>query len=92
MTDTKTKTTLKLVPYIQYSVQFHQKNKDKSKDKRALIDLGSKINAMHFTYITKLGLYTKKINVSTQKINGSHLDTFRLVIIDRFIKNKLKKV
>ena len=59
---------------------------------RALIDLGSKVNAMHSTYATKLGLRARKIDVGAQKIDGSHLDTFEMVIADCFVKDKLKRV
>ena len=38
--------------------------RDKNKNIKALIDLGSKINAIHSTYIIKLGFYAKKVDVS----------------------------
>ena len=93
MTDTSRKATLEQIPCIWYLVRFRQKNdKDKDKNVRALIDLGSKVNAMHPAYATKLGLHARKINVGAQKINGSHLDTFKMVIADYSFKNKLKRV
>ena len=83
MTDTRREATLKRVLCFQYPVRFHQKNDDnKEKDIRALIDSGSKVNAMHPTYATKLGLYTRKIDIGVQKIDGSHLNTFGMVIAD----------
>ena len=93
MTNTSRKATLERVPCIRYPVQFRQKNdKDKDKDVRALIDFGSKVNAIYPAYTTKLGLRTKKINVGTQKIDGSHLDIFGIVIADCLVKNKLGRV
>ena len=93
MTDTSRETTLKWVPYIRYPIQFRQKNdKDKNKDVRALIDLGSKVNAMYPTYTMKLGFRAKKIDVGTWKIDGSHLDTFGMVIADSSVMDKLGRV
>ena len=93
MTDTSRKTTFEQVPCIQYPVQFYQKNdKDEDKDVRALIDLGSEVNAMYPAYATKLGLRTRKIDIGAQKIDGSHLDTFGMVIADCSVKDKLKRV
>ena len=93
MTDTSRKATLELLSYIQYLVQIYQKNKkDKNKDIRALIDSGSKINAMHSAYAMKLGLRARKIDVNVQKINRSHLDIFRIVIADCSVRDKLGRV
>ena len=93
MTDTSKEATLKQVLCIWYLVQFRQKNdKDKDKDVKALINLGSKVNAMHPAYVTKLGLHARKINVNAQKIDESHLNTFRIVIADCLVKNKLRRV
>ena len=59
---------------------------------RALIDSCSKVNAIYPAYAIKLGLHTRKIDVGAQKIDGSHLDTFRIVIADCSVKNKLGRV
>ena len=93
MPDTCKKTTLEQVSCIWYLVWFRQKNdKDENKDVRALIDLGSKVNAMHTTYATKLGLHIRKIDIGAQKIDKSHLDTFEIVITDCLVKDKLGRV
>ena len=93
MTDTSREITLEQVPYLRYLVQFRRK-KDKNKDKdiKALIDSSSKVNAIHPTYITNLGLRTMKINVSTQKVDRSHLNIFKMVIADCSVKDKLEIV
>ena len=89
MTDTSKKATLKRVFCIQYPVQFRQKNnKDKDKDVSILIDSSSKVNRIHPVYATKLGFHTRKIDVGVQKIDGSYLDAFRIVIADCSVKNK----
>ena len=58
---------------------------------RALINSSSEVNAMHSAYATKLGLCTRKIDVSAQKIDGSYLDIFGIVIVDYSVKDKLGK-
>ena len=93
MTDTNKKTTLERVPCIWYLVRFCQKNdKDKDKNVRSLIDSSSEVNAIHPTYATKLGLCARKIDVGAQKMDGSYLDIFKIVIVDCLVKNKLKRV
>ncbi len=59
---------------------------------RALIDSGSEVNAMHPTYATKLGLRVRKIDVEAKKIDRCRLDTFRMVIADFLVKNKLGRI
>ena len=67
-------------------------DEDEDKDVRALIDLGGKVNAIHPAYTIKLGLSARKIDVNLQKIDGSHLDIFGIVIADCSVKNKLGRV
>ena len=93
MTDTSRKATFERAPCIWYLVQLRRKNDhNKDKDMTALINLSSKVNVIHFAYITKLGLCAKKIGLSTQKIDRSHLDIFGIVIVDCSVKNKLERV
>ena len=47
---------------------------------------------MHPAYVTKLSLRARKIDVGAQKIDGSHLDTFGIVIADCSVKDKLGRV
>lgn len=37
---------------------------------------------MYYVYTIKLDFCIQKIEISTQKINGSYIDTFRIVIVD----------
>ena len=93
MTDTSREATLERVPCIWYPVWFCRKNdEDEDKNVIALIDSGSKVNAMHPTYATKLGFHIRKIDIGTQKIDGSYLDTFEMVITDCSVKDKLERV
>ena len=76
------------VSCIYYPVQF-QKDKEVI---RALIDSGSKLNAMTPAYAFKLGLRIQKTDVSAQKINGSSLRTFVMIIAGFYIKDNLGRV
>ena len=78
------KVILDWVPCVYYLVQFR-------KDKeiiQALIDSSSNINTITPAYIKKLGLRTRKIDAGAQKIDGSNLDMFEMVITGFQIVNK----
>ena len=74
------------VPCICYPVQFR---KDKGKDILALLDSKSKINAMTPVHAAHLGLKVKVSNVGMQKIVGSLLAIYSMVIITFQVVNKL---
>ena len=65
------------VPCIYYFVQFC---KNKGKDVLALLDSGSKVNAMILAYAAHLGLKVKVTNVNMQKIKKFSLATYGMVI------------
>ena len=65
------------VPCIHYLVQFR---KDKGATIWALINSGSKVNTMTPAYVKQLGLQVQKTDVRAQKIDGSLLRTFEMVI------------
>ena len=69
----KRKEELEQKPCIQYSVTF----KDQTE---ALLDSKSKINAMSQAYANQLGLTIKKTNIGAQKINGTILETYKIVV------------
>lgn len=75
----------KRVPYIHYPLRF-QKDTNKV---QALIDSGSKINAMTPAYASKLGLQVRQTHVSAQKINSSILETFGMVLASFQVEDKL---
>ena len=64
------------VPCIYYPVGFQEEQI------RALLDSGSKVNAMNPNYAWKLGLKIRKTNIRAQKIDSSALEIFRMVIAD----------
>lgn len=47
-------------------------------DTRVLINSGSEVNAVHLAYAADLGLPVRKTDVGAEKIDGSHLETFRI--------------
>ena len=73
-------------PCICYSVQFR---KDKGKNVLALLDCESEVNAMTPAYTAHLGLKVRVTDVGAQKINGSSLATYSIVIIAFQVIHKL---
>ena len=74
------------VSCICYPVQFR---KTKSKDVLALLDFESEINIMTLAYMAHLGLKVRVTNVGAQKINGSSLVIYGMIIAAFQVVNKL---
>ena len=72
------------VPCIHYPVQFQ----GDQEQVRALLNSGSKTNVISPAYAKRLGLKTQMINVGVQKIDGSALETFGMVIVDFQVEDK----
>ena len=70
------------IPYIHYPVRFQEEQV------RALLNSGSEVNAMSPAYAERLGLKTWMTNVRAQKIDGSALETFGMVIANFQVENK----
>ena len=73
------------VSYIHYPVWFQEGQGQI----RVLLNSGSKVNAMSPAYVKKLGLKARKTNVGAQKIDGSALKTFGMVITDFQVEDKV---
>ena len=71
------------VPCIYYLVEFQEEQI------KALLDSNSKINAMNPDFVWKLGFKIWKTNVGAQKIDGSILEIFGIVIADLQIEDKV---
>ena len=82
-------TPLRRVPCIDYPVSFR---KDPAGPVSALIDSGSEVNAMHPDYAKKLGLDIRKTDVGAQKIDGTTLETFGMVIAAFSVHDRARKV
>ena len=74
---------LQRIPYIHYPIWF------KKKKVQALIDSGSEFNAMTLAYAAKLDLGVRETDIGAQKIDGSTLDTFGMVLADFQVEDKL---
>lgn len=59
---------------------------------QALLDSGSEINTISLAYAAKLGFKDRLTNVDAQKIDGSILKMFEIVLVSFQVENKLCKV
>ena len=66
-----------------------QFRKDNGKNVLALLDSGSEVNAMRPAYAAHLGLKVRVIDVGAQKIDGSSLATYGIVIAAFQVVDKL---
>ena len=73
------------VLYIHYPIWF----KKSGVQVQALIDSSSKINAMTPGYASKLGLKVCPTDVVAQKIDGSTLEMFGMVLASFQVEDKL---
>ena len=80
------KKTVKM-PYIYYLVWFQ----DGQEQVRALLNSGSEVNAINPTFAQKPSFHIQKINVKAQKIDGSTFETFKIVIADFQVENKVAR-
>ena len=79
----------KRVPCIRYPIQFQE---DQVGEFRALIDFGNEVNAMTPAISAKLGLSIWPTGIGAQKIDGSALKTYGMVIAGFLIQDKTGKI
>ena len=58
----------------------------------ALFNSSSEVNAIHSTFIRKLGLPIRPTDVGAQKIDGTMLDTFGIVVSAFSVTDKTNRV
>ena len=58
----------------------------------AFLGLGSKVNIMYPTFIKKLGLVIKSINISIQKIDDTIFKTYKIVVAVFSVINCINKI
>ncbi len=80
-TNKNTEEKLEQVSCIRYPVTF----KDQT---QALLDSGSKVNIMSQAFEQQLGLKIRKTNVGAQKINGTILETYGMVVSTFSVSDK----
>ena len=76
---------LERVSCIHYPVRF---KKDQAKV-RGLIDSGSEVNTMASVYAAKPGFKVRPTDVEAQKIDGSTLEAFGMVLANFQVEDKL---
>ena len=81
---------LESVPYIYYPIRF-RKILDKTQ-MQALIDLGSEVNIIHPCFVKQLGLSIRLIDIGAQKIVGTTLDIYRMVVIAFLVVDKTNQI
>ena len=59
---------------------------------QALINSGSEVNAIHPTFAKQLGLPIRPIDVRAQKIDGTTLDTYGMVVAAFLVEDKANRV
>lgn len=72
------------VPCIYFIIQFKKKV-------WALINFGSKVNAMTLVYALKLGRQIHRTNVRAQKFDGSTFETFEMILPSFQVQDSAKK-
>ena len=76
------------VSYIQYPIIFRKKSLSIS----ALLDSGSKVNAIYPTFAWELKLSIRPTDVGVQKIDGTMLDSFEMVVTAFSVTDKANRV
>ncbi len=80
MTDKKTE-ELERIPCIRFPVTL----KDQTE---TLLDSRSEVNAMNQAFAQQLGLKIRKTNVRVQKIDGTTLETYKMVVSTFSVSDK----
>ena len=58
----------------------------------ALLDSGSEVNAIHPTFAQELGLPIRTTDIGAQKIDGTMLDTFGMMVVAFLVTDKANRV
>ena len=74
------------VPCICYPINFEKKSV------LALLDSGSEVNAVHSAFAKELGLPIRPTDVGAQKIDGTTLKTYGIVVVVLLVENKASRV
>ena len=83
------KEALKRVSYIDYLVQFKNTNEAQI---QALIDSGSEVNAIYLTLAKQPGLPIRPTDIGAPKIDGTTLDTYKIVVAAFSVEEKANRV
>ncbi len=81
MTDKKTEEELERVPCIRYAITFKNQTE-------ALLDSGSEVKAMSQAFAQWLGLKICKTDVGAQKIDGTTIKTYGMVVSTFWVSDR----
>ena len=84
--DENLRANLTRVPCIRYTNNFGKKSVS------ALLDSGSEVNAIYLAFAKKLGLTIRSTDVGVQKIDGTMLETYGMVVAAFSIEEKAIQV
>ena len=76
------RSNLAQVPCIQYLINI------KKKSVSVFLDSGSEINAIHPIFAKEIDLFIRLTDVGALKIDGTMLDTYKIVVAVFLVKNK----
>ena len=71
---------------IRYPINF------KKKSMSVLLDLGSKVNIVHLIFAKELGLSIRSTGVGAQKIYGTMVDTYGMIVAAFSVIDKANQV
>ena len=74
------------VPCIRYLINIGKKSVS------ALLDSISKVNAVHPAFAKELGLFIRPTDVGVQKIDGTMLETYGIVVAAFLVEDKANQV
>ena len=74
------------VPCIRYLINFGKKSV------LALLDSGSEVNAIHPAFAKELGLPIRPTDVEAQKMDGTMLEIYGMVIATFSVEDKVNRV
>ena len=74
------------VPCIRYPIKF------RNKSVLVLFDSGSKVNAVYPAFAKELGLPIRPTDVGVQKIDGTTLETYEIVVAAFSVEDKANRV
>ena len=74
------------VQCIRYTINFGKKSVS------TFFDSGSKANTIHLAFAKELGLTIKSTDVKAQKIAGTMLETYGMIVATFLVKNKVNQV
>ena len=70
------------IPCIRYPINFRKQSVS------ALFNSGSEVNAIHPAFAKELSLLIRPTDVGVQKIDGTTLDTYEIVVVVFLVKDK----